>query len=52
MPMLVVQGENDPFRMPPPGSTRQVAKGADLEAVASAVRGWLPSVVSHAARVV
>jgi predicted alpha/beta-hydrolase family hydrolase len=48
VPTLVVQGTNDPFGMPPPGRSRQVAKvpgdhglKADLEAVAAAVRAWL-----------
>ena len=52
VPVLVVQGERDPFGMPPPGSTRQVAKvagdhglKADVNAVAAAVREWLPGVV-------
>ena len=55
VPVLVVQGERDPFGLPPPGPTRQVAKvagdhglKADVEAVAAAVRGWLPSVVGVA----
>ena len=46
--MLVVQGERDPFGMPPPGPGREVVRvagdhglKADLEAVAGAVRGWL-----------
>jgi predicted alpha/beta-hydrolase family hydrolase len=48
LPTLVVQGESDPFGMPPPGPHRKVAqvKGdhglkADLEAVSAAVRDWL-----------
>ena len=51
VPTLVVQGERDPFGMPPPGPSRQVVKvagdhglKADVEAVAAAVRAWLPSV--------
>src|SRR3954452_14345925 len=48
-PVLVVQGESDPFGMPPDGPNRTVVKvrgdhglkGA-LDAVASAVRDWLP----------
>jgi hypothetical protein len=54
VPMLVVQGESDPFGMPPSGPNRQVAKvpgnhglKTDLEAVAAAVRAWLPGVVSE-----
>ena len=49
---LVVQGESDRFGMPPPGPNREVAKvagdhglKADPEAVAAAVRGWLPEAV-------
>jgi predicted alpha/beta-hydrolase family hydrolase len=55
VPVLVVQGERDPFGMPPPGPTRQVAKvagdhglKADVNAVAAAVREWLPGVVGAA----
>ena len=53
VPTLIVQGESDPFGMPPPGPNRQVAKvpgnhglKTDLEAVAAAVRVWLPGIVS------
>ncbi len=49
VPVLVVQGERDPFGMPPEGPGRTVAPvpgdhglKADLEAVAAAVRAWLP----------
>jgi predicted alpha/beta-hydrolase family hydrolase len=49
VPVLVVQGERDPFGMPPPAPDRTVAKVAgdhglksDPEAVAAAVRSWLP----------
>jgi uncharacterized protein len=52
VPVLVVQGERDPFGMPPPGSSRDVVKvpgdhglKADVDAVAAAVRAWLPRVV-------
>src|ERR687892_911165 len=52
VPVLVVQGERDPFGMPPPGRNRKVVKvagdhglKADLEAVAAAVPAWLPGVV-------
>lgn len=55
VPVLVVQGERDPFGMPPPGPKRQVATvpgdhglKADVNAVAAAVREWLPSVVGAA----
>ncbi len=52
VPTLVVQGLRDPFGMPPPGTSREVAKvqgdhglKADLEAVAAAVGAWLPQVI-------
>ena len=48
VPTLVVQGESDPFGMPPPGPSRRIAKvrgdhglKADLDAVAQAVSAWL-----------
>lgn len=48
---LVVQGERDPFGMPPPGRNRTVVKvagdhglKADLDAVAAAIRSWLPTI--------
>jgi predicted alpha/beta-hydrolase family hydrolase len=48
VPTLVVQGESDPFGMPPDAKGRTVARVAgdhglkkDLDAVASAVRDWL-----------
>jgi len=49
VPVLVIQGESDPFGMPPDGPGNRTVvrvKGnhglkADLEAVASAVRSWL-----------
>ena len=48
VPTLVVQGESDPFGMPPPGKARQVSRVAgnhglksDLTAVSEAVRIWL-----------
>jgi len=48
MPVLVVQGESDPFGMPPPGANRKVVKvpgnhalKADPDAVFEAVRAWL-----------
>ena len=54
VPTLVVQGERDRFGMPPPGSTREVAKvpgdhnlKTDLEAVAAAVRAWLSGLQSR-----
>jgi uncharacterized protein len=51
VPVLVVQGERDPFGMPPPAEHRTVVQvpgdhslKADLEAVAAAVRAWLPGI--------
>jgi predicted alpha/beta-hydrolase family hydrolase len=51
VPTLVVQGASDPFGMPSPGPNREVVqvKGdhslrADLDAVAAAIRDWLPKV--------
>jgi uncharacterized protein len=52
VPVLVVQGDSDPFGMPPPAAGRQVVtvpgnhslKG-DLAAVAAAVGDWLPGVL-------
>lgn len=48
VPVLVIQGESDPFGMPPDGPNRTVVKvkanhglKADLEAVAAAVKNWL-----------
>lgn len=52
IPVLVVQGERDPFWMPPASSTRSVVTvpgnhslKKDLGAVAAAVREWLKSIV-------
>ncbi len=52
VPMLVVQGERDQFGMPPAGKQRTVVVvpgdhglKKDLDAVASAVRAWLPGVL-------
>jgi uncharacterized protein len=52
VPTLVVQGERDPFGMPPPGPRRTVVHvtgdhslRTDLAAVAAAVREWLPQVL-------
>jgi uncharacterized protein len=51
VPTLVVQGDRDPFGIPPPGPSREVVTVAgdhglksDLDAVAAAVRDWLPRV--------
>ena len=48
VPTLVVQGESDPFSVPPPGKNRTVVgvRGdhslrSDLDAVAATVRAWL-----------
>jgi uncharacterized protein len=52
VPVLVVQGDSDPFGMPPPAAGRELLtlpgnhslKG-DLDGLAGAVRDWLPGVV-------
>jgi predicted alpha/beta-hydrolase family hydrolase len=51
VPVLVVQGERDRFGIPPAGASRTVVRvpgdhglKTDLEAVAAAVRAWLPGV--------
>jgi hypothetical protein len=56
VPTLVVQGERDPFGIPPSGPFRDVVKvpgnhglKADLEAIAAAVQAWLASVVAETA---
>jgi hypothetical protein len=53
LPMLIVQGERDPFGMPPPGPSREVVTvpgnhglKADLAAVAAAVRAWLAELIA------
>jgi uncharacterized protein len=55
VPTLVVQGTSDPFGMPPPGRRRAVVQvpgnhslRTDLEAVADAVRSWLPRAIEAA----
>ncbi|MGH2956721.1 MAG: alpha/beta hydrolase family protein [Solirubrobacterales bacterium] len=55
VPMLIVQGESDQFGMPEPAPAREVAKvpgnhslRKDPEAVAAAVRDWLPRVAGQA----
>ena len=57
VPVLVVQGERDPFGMPPEAPGRTVARvagdhglKADLPAVATAVREWLHDVVADERR--
>jgi len=56
VPVLVVQGDRDPFGMPAPSATREVVRvsadhalGTDLATVAAAVVGWLGAVVSATA---
>lgn len=53
LPILVVQGESDQFGMPPASATRTVVEvpgnhslRKDTGAVADAVRGWLPGVLT------
>jgi uncharacterized protein len=55
VPTLVVQGERDPFGIPPAAALRTVVQVAgdhslrtDLDAVAAAVRAWIPGVVGQA----
>jgi uncharacterized protein len=57
VPTLVVQGDRDPFGMPPAGGQRTVVQvpgnhslKTDLPAVAAAVRAWLPRVVPQGKR--
>ena len=51
VPTLVVQGERDPFGIPPAGPSRTVTlvPGThtlrDVDAIAAAVRAWLPEVL-------
>jgi uncharacterized protein len=56
VPTLVVQGESDPFGMPPPSRVRKVVKvpgnhglKADLDAVAAAVRTWFSEILERSA---
>jgi predicted alpha/beta-hydrolase family hydrolase len=58
VPTLVVQGDRDPFGIPPASAHRRVVQvpgdhslRTDLQAVDAAVRGWLPDVVASASRV-
>jgi predicted alpha/beta-hydrolase family hydrolase len=53
LPTLVVQGDRDPFGMPPPASNREVVQvpgdhglKKDLDAVAAAVEAWLRRIVA------
>jgi predicted alpha/beta-hydrolase family hydrolase len=57
VPALVVQGESDRFGTPPPSARRRVVAvpgdhslRKDVEAVAGAVRDWLPEVLSATPR--
>ena len=52
LPVLVVQGDRDPFGMPAEGPNRRVVTvagnhslKADLDAVQAAVRSWLAEIV-------
>jgi uncharacterized protein len=54
VPTLVVQGERDPFGIPPAAANRTVVRvpgdhslRTDVEAVAAAVRDWLPRVLTE-----
>jgi predicted alpha/beta-hydrolase family hydrolase len=56
VPTLVVQGERDPFGIPPATARRTVVQvpgdhslRTDLDAVAAAVQGWLPRLVADEA---
>jgi uncharacterized protein len=56
VPALVVQGERDPFGIPPASALRTVVEVAgdhslrtDLAAVADAVRAWLPGILAQTA---
>jgi len=58
VPTLVVQGERDPFGIPPAGPAREVAKvpgdhslKTDLEAVTAAVQTWISNLVAKEAPV-
>ena len=54
VPVLVVQGERDPFGMPPPGPHRAVVTApgthsfsGDLAKVTGPVRSWLAELAAH-----
>jgi predicted alpha/beta-hydrolase family hydrolase len=56
VPTLVVQGDRDPFGVPPAATDRTVVQvhgnhslRTDLQAVAAAVADWLPGVVARCA---
>ena len=53
VPVLVVQGEGDPFGMPPPGATRTVVRlrgnhslRSDTSGLDAAIADWLPRVLA------
>jgi predicted alpha/beta-hydrolase family hydrolase len=53
VPVLVVQGEGDPFGMPPPGKHRSVVRlrgnhslRSDIPGLTAAIAGWLPGVLA------
>ncbi|MBA3748738.1 MAG: hypothetical protein H0W96_14775 [Solirubrobacterales bacterium] len=53
VPMLVVQGEGDPFGMPPPAPGRTIARvrgnhslRSDMPALSAAVREWLAAILA------
>jgi uncharacterized protein len=59
LPLLVVQGERDPFGIPPATTLRTVvlvpgdhSLRTDVQGVAAAVQGWLPRVLAQAQRTV
>ena len=54
VPVLVIQGESDPFGMPPAAKGREIvaqpgthALTGDLGGLAEAVRGWLDGLLAH-----
>ncbi len=56
VPVLVIQGDRDPFGTPPPADGRVVVPvpgdhslKTDVAAVAAAVRAWIPRIVAQAA---
>jgi uncharacterized protein len=57
VPTLVVQGERDPFGIPPASATRKVVQvpgdhslRKDVDAVAAAVQDWLRSLARSTSR--
>ena len=54
VPVLVIQGESDPFGMPPPAAGREIvaqpgthALTGDLAGLGEAVRAWLGRLLAH-----